>query len=541
MVWLVRICLLGAILEVRGFPSLGPTVVSEESENGESEFSVNSTAIAPAPSYGWDELQQCDPTSCQNATNGLPCGGPERGVCGCGSCMCKAGWMGRTCDCWQTAISCWLQTPPGPSGRTSGDTLAPAPYHLLIQLEKDLGLVSQGRVTGRGPALTSWDCDTVTGVPQSVRSDMELSYFYQKYLHAYGIPVLGSSRVPDSALRRACYVVRFMFADRQDVRDHFHDRYGRHALMAESEQTTDIPEHSWLGPSWNERARGLGATETHPVSTGAEENAGCYGPGRDRWHEEDIFLHETAHGLHGLGAKYAIPGWQARLQAAYDSARARGLWDNTYAGSTIQEYFAEGVQSFFNVESYRNPPDGIHNHVDTREKLYQYDPTLYGLISQVFPCSNHIVDRCSDQGLTSGTPLKMNCNSDGSGGISVEGNSGGESGNTYGGDGGSDAGNCQDLNSYCPDWAVQGYCSGVHSTYMSTNCRRSCDMCATGSGTGTGSSQENAGEGQGSYCEDTNGNCAGWAQRGECHYNPAYMNQHCPRSCNLCQRTTGST
>ncbi|XP_066295024.1 uncharacterized protein [Branchiostoma lanceolatum] len=514
MCWIVNICLLGAILAVRGFPSPHPTVVSEETEYVEGQSSVNTTA----PPYGWDELQQCDTTSCENATNGLQCGGPARGVCGCGSCKCNVGWMGRTCDCWQTDISCWLGSPKVPIRVTPDESLAPAPYHLLVQLEKDLGLVPEVRVTGRGPARTSWNCDTVTGVPQSVRSSMGLSYFYQKYLHAYGIPILSSSRVPDAALRRACYVVRFMFSDRQDVRDDFHDRYGRHALMAETEQTTDIPEHSWLGPSWNERARGLGATETHPVSTGAEENVGCYGLGRDRWSEEDIFLHETAHGLDGLGAKYAIPGWQDRLQAAFDSARARGLWYNTYAGSTIQEYFAEGVQSFFNVESFRNPPDGIHNDVDTREKLRRYDPTLYGLITQVFPCGNFIVDRCSNQGLTGSTALRMDCNSDGSGGISVEGNSGDAGDDTDDSDdAGSDAGNCQDLNSFCSSWSDQGYCSGVYATYMSTNCPLSCGACAT-----TGN------------CEDTNGNCAGWAGRGECRINPAYMNQNCRRSCNVC-------
>ncbi|XP_078577655.1 uncharacterized protein LOC144862752 [Branchiostoma floridae x Branchiostoma japonicum] len=349
--------------------------------------------------------------------------------------------MGRTCDCSLADISCWLQTPSVPIRIAPDDTLAPAPYHLLIQLEIDLGLEPQARVTGRGPALLSWNCDTVTGVPQAVRSTMGLSYFYQKYLHAYGIPVLSSSRVSDSALRRACYVVRFMFADRQDVRDQFHDRYGRHALMAVTEQTTDIPEHSWLGPSWNERSRGLGATEIHPVSTGAEENVLCYGADRDRWYEEDIFLHELAHGLQGLGAKYVIPGWQDRLQAAYNSALARGLWYNTYARTTIQEYFAEGVQSFFNVDSFRDPPDGVHNNVDTRDKLRQYDPTLYGLIAQVFPCANYVVDRCSNQGLTISTPLKMNCNSDGSGGISAYGNSGSTEGDTGESDGGTEAGN----------------------------------------------------------------------------------------------------
>ncbi len=55
---------------------------------------------------------------------------------------------------------------------------------------------------------------------------------------------------------------------------------------------------------------------------------------------------------------------------------------------------AEGVQSYFNDEDGRNPPNGIHNHVDTREKLRGYDPGLYNLIKEVFACGNEYLLRC---------------------------------------------------------------------------------------------------------------------------------------------------
>ncbi|MCH8215687.1 MAG: hypothetical protein IH892_02820 [Planctomycetes bacterium] len=37
------------------------------------------------------------------------------------------------------------------------------------------------------------------------------------------------------------------------------------------------------------------------------------------------------------------------------------------------EYFAEGVQSWFNNN---RPPDHDHNYVDTRKELKEYDPEL---------------------------------------------------------------------------------------------------------------------------------------------------------------------
>ena len=148
----------------------------------------------------------------------------------------------------------------------------------------------------------------------------------------------GSSLVPDDALKRACYVTRFLLADHSVVRHWFYKHSGRVGIMARDEVTTDIPEHSYLSPDpWDSRARGLGGTIGNPISTGAEENVLCVAP--DRYATEDILLHELAHGVHLIGAMYAIEGWHERLQDAYDNAKATGLWNRTYAQRTFKEYF----------------------------------------------------------------------------------------------------------------------------------------------------------------------------------------------------------
>lgn len=118
-----------------------------------------------------------------------------------------------------------------------------------------------------GQPLNTWECEKVTGVPTKVQREYGLSSFYRKYLHAYGIPIISSGRAQDAALRRACYVVVFVFADRQDIRGWFYRRRGRAGVIARDEGVTSIPEHSWLGSWWNQRARGLGATLAHPIST----------------------------------------------------------------------------------------------------------------------------------------------------------------------------------------------------------------------------------------------------------------------------------
>ena len=54
-----------------------------------------------------------------------------------------------------------------------------------------------------GSPTKTFSCDRVRAVPNSIRTSMRLSNYYQKYTEAYGIPVLSSQNVPDDALSRA--------------------------------------------------------------------------------------------------------------------------------------------------------------------------------------------------------------------------------------------------------------------------------------------------------------------------------------------------
>ena len=66
----------------------------------------------------------------------------------------------------------------------------------------------------------NWACEDVYDVPEYVYENYDLDRnFYKKFNHAYGIPILGSDKVTDKAMKRACYTVRFMLADREDLRE----------------------------------------------------------------------------------------------------------------------------------------------------------------------------------------------------------------------------------------------------------------------------------------------------------------------------------
>ena len=179
-----------------------------------------------------------------------------------------------------------------------------------------------------------------------------------------------------------------MLKNRPLVAKAMSQRGTRIAIMAFSEVTTDIPEHSDLysafpGIDWDTRARGLGATPDRPASSAAEENILCYA--NDVYAGENIFIHEFAHTIAIMGLQDADPKLDSRLRAAYSAAIGSGLWSDTYAATNKYEYWAEGVQAWYNANLERDPPDGVHNSVNTRSELAAYDSGLYQLIKEVFP------------------------------------------------------------------------------------------------------------------------------------------------------------
>ena len=128
---------------------------------------------------------------------------------------------------------------------------------------------------------------------------------------------------------------------------------------------------------------------------GGEENLLCYKNGQDRYSTEDNFLHEVVHGLHNLSVVYSIPDFDDRLRKRFNYLNSTGkLWKNTYAMSNDKEFLAEGAQSFFDCNTESHPPNGFHNYVNTRSELKCYDPVLYGLLKEIFPCQNRFLKRC---------------------------------------------------------------------------------------------------------------------------------------------------
>lgn len=216
--------------------------------------------------------------------------------------------------------------------------------------------------------------------------------YYTQKVTANGFPIVASDKVSPYALREAAYIVDSLLANRPDVRIAMIKSGSRLCVMAYNEFTTDLPEWRWMAdqpvPGFegvsprdyrDARARGMGGSKSDPYCSCAEEN--LLGYEGDPYAAENILIHELAHNIHLRGMSNVDSSFDDRVKAAYAAAMSDGLWKGKYASVNHHEYFAEGVQSWFD-DNRENDHD--HNHVNTRLELIDYDPRLAALCREVF-------------------------------------------------------------------------------------------------------------------------------------------------------------
>ena len=283
---------------------------------------------------------------------------------------------GNTCSCGQTGM--------GNVGCTATPTLGQMPGGPgRSAVAAALGTESGGQMPL--PTHPTWvdapdaEVCAVLPIPDGLRKHHELDAVYTRYASARGVPILASDAPQEEALRRACMMVRDLSARPAILEVMLGTRVGL-VVMGVDETSADFPEFaSWGIPDM--RARGLGGV---PRGLCAEENIMC-DTARDRWRGESICIHEFSHTMH-LGVYNAMDeGSHQRVKVAYRAAMAAGKFRNTYAASNAMEYFAEGVQDWYNTNRESAQPNGVHNSINTRRELLQYDSGLYGVLSEVLP------------------------------------------------------------------------------------------------------------------------------------------------------------
>jgi hypothetical protein len=215
--------------------------------------------------------------------------------------------------------------------------------------------------------------------------ELEFDPFYTKYCSAQGISIVASQEVENQALQQAYYLLNNILTSIPEVRDRLVAEGHYIAIIGKDQMQTALPEYSHMDSSyWDARARGLGGGRGTLITSTGEENLLCLGWRHDPYYGENILLHEFSHTIHLGGQGLSYNEFSDQLSSLYYKARKEGLWKNTYAMTNPEEYWAEGVQSYFNSNQANYIINRVHNKINTREELARYDPELYEFIAEFF-------------------------------------------------------------------------------------------------------------------------------------------------------------
>ena len=222
-------------------------------------------------------------------------------------------------------------------------------------------------------------------------TDLGLDGFYDKYVDACGIPVVGSGDVDDQALLQAARITIALTKHRPRIREQLVSRRLRIAVLDETEPVTVLPEYVEAGMDGDldPTVRGVPAKLRVPLVSTSEENLLCRAS--DRNPEEILLIRDLALTMIRYHASGGISGPEGSVEHAYAQALTHEIWKYpSPATRDYESYWAEGAQSWFDA----NDPE--HELIATREQLQREDPTLAALLESVY--GSNEVDRCPKGG-----------------------------------------------------------------------------------------------------------------------------------------------
>ena len=227
--------------------------------------------------------------------------------------------------------------------------------------------------------------------------------YYQKYIHADGIPIIGSELVPDDILYLAREVALRITSKRPKLREKLSPPSKQYHVLTNYsiEKVVDIPEirsdpiyRSTSNPRCSLSFCVSIVPEQHTkYSPFAKRNPAQFG----------FFVHEFAHAIHHvmlLGHEQSAvdlfgwdpflvtldPNFDYRLWKAYETAVENGTWEGTYAATNYQEYWAEGVYMWY----YNIAPGSDHRALkgypafESYEAFAEHDSLLVELLREWF-------------------------------------------------------------------------------------------------------------------------------------------------------------
>jgi alpha-glucosidase len=238
----------------------------------------------------------------------------------------------------------------------------------------------------------------------------EIDPYYTKFTFAREFVVLGSERVSDEALLRANDTIRKLYAYRHDILKALIADGARLVVLGRDEKLSDLPEFKG---SKNEAgfdgARYRDYTPALKLMVVPEENV--LGLPGDPFAGRCMVVGAFAKALYQVtGLRPVIPDFDQqrdkqqyelrvkrmdvefdqKLRKAYDAATTKALWKGTAAARDRAEYWAAGVEAYFDAAGDGQPPNLADRPITTREALKAYDPELYALVDETMAYREHV-------------------------------------------------------------------------------------------------------------------------------------------------------
>ncbi|HEX4608976.1 MAG TPA: hypothetical protein VH092_12285, partial [Urbifossiella sp.] len=239
---------------------------------------------------------------------------------------------------------------------------------------------------------------SVTAPPAASRVDG----YYTKFTYAREFPVLGSNRVSDRALLRTNDTIRKMFAYRHDVLKAMMADGARLVVLGRGERLSDLPEFAGdKNKADLDLVRYLDYTPALKLMVVPEENVLAL-PG-EPFAGKCVTVGLFARGLYRVaGLRPVDPEFDRRrekqqyelrvrrldvefdraLTKLFEAAAGKRLWTGTAGARDRFEYWAAGVEAYFDAAGTGVAPTGADRPITTRELLKAYDPDLYAVVDE---------------------------------------------------------------------------------------------------------------------------------------------------------------
>jgi alpha-glucosidase len=230
--------------------------------------------------------------------------------------------------------------------------------------------------------------------------------------------------VSDEALLRANDIIRKMFAYRHDILKAMIADGARLVVLGRNEKLSDLPEFKAAKdqPGFDEvrfynypplpsggEGSGVRGQSDKALMVVPEENVLC--EHSDPFANECMVISVMAKGLYQATALRPMdPEFEKRrgkqqyelrvkrmdvdfdhaLQKIFQAAKDKDLWRGTPAAQNRQDYWAAGVEAYFDAAGEGPPPNLADRPITTRELLRAYDPELYALADETFAYNEHV-------------------------------------------------------------------------------------------------------------------------------------------------------